>query len=104
MAGWKVEQHGTRVGNFIRSLVDDRTFDEASALIKLLGERGNQLRGPRSESLGGGLFELRGKQVRIFYMFRPGRRIVLLDSMVKKRDDIPRDVLERVRALQKQVQ
>ena len=31
--------------------------------------------------------------MRIFYTFRPGRRIVLLDGIVKKRDQIPRDVL-----------
>ena len=53
--------------------------------------------------LGGGLFELRGEQLRIFYRFRPGHRIVFLDGMVKKRNDIPHDVLERVRQLQKEV-
>jgi hypothetical protein len=72
-------------------------------LIKLVRERGNRLRKPRSAPLGGGLFELRGEQVRIFYMFRPGHRIVLLDGMVKKRNDIPHEVLERVRQLQKEV-
>lgn len=35
--------------------------------------------------------------MRIFYTFRPGRRIVLLGGMIKKRDEIPRDVLKRVR-------
>jgi len=64
---------------------------------------GNQLRPPRSEPLGDGLFELRGHQVRIFYGFRPGRRIVLLDGMVKKRDKIPTRVLERVRGYQQEV-
>jgi hypothetical protein len=53
--------------------------------------------------LGGGLFEMRGRQVRIFYTFRIGRRIVLLDAMVKKRDDIPPEILARVRALNSQV-
>ena len=38
-----------------------------------------------------------------FYVFRPGHRIVLLDGMVKKRNDIPHDVLERVRQLLKEV-
>jgi hypothetical protein len=44
-----------------------------------------------------GLFELRGHQVRIFYMFLPGRRVVLLDGMIKKQDEIPPEVLKRVR-------
>ena len=85
--------------HFIRALNDDRAFKEARALIDLLADRGNRLRPPRSKPLGGGLFEMRGRQVRIFYTFRPGRRIVLLDAMVKKRDDIPPEVLTRVRGL-----
>ena len=65
---WKVEEHGPRVRNFISGLTDVRAFDEAAALIKLVRERGNRLRRPRSAPLGGGLFELRGEQVRIFYI------------------------------------
>jgi hypothetical protein len=103
VAKWKVEEHGPRVRDFISGLTNVRAFDEAAALIKLVRERGNRLRRPRSAPLGGGLFELRGEQVRIFYMFRPGDRIVLLDGMVKKRNDLPHDVLERVRQLQKEV-
>jgi hypothetical protein len=103
VAKWKVEEHGPRVRDFISGLTDVRAFDEAAALIKLVRERGNRLRRPRSAPLGGGLFELRGEQVRIFYMFRPGHRIVLLDGMVKKRNDLPHNVLERVRQLQKEV-
>ena len=53
--------------------------------------------------MGDGLFEMRGRQVRIFYTFRSGHRIVLLDAIVKKRDDIPREVLARVRQLNNQV-
>ncbi|MGH7860545.1 MAG: type II toxin-antitoxin system RelE/ParE family toxin, partial [Candidatus Binatia bacterium] len=67
--------------------------------IKLLQERGNTLRQPESKALGEGLFELRGTQVRMFYVFRPGRRAVLIDGIVKKRRDIPADVLERMRKL-----
>jgi hypothetical protein len=103
VAGWLIEEHGTRVRDFIRALKDDRAFKEARALIDLLADQGNQLRPPRSKPLGDGLFEMRGQQVRIFYTFRPGRRIVLLDAMVKKRDDIPSDVLAQVRGLNRQV-
>lgn len=103
MAGRRVEEHGTRVRDFLSALNDDRAFDEAAALIKLVRERGNTLREPRSKSLGDGLFELRGKSVRISYIFRADRRVVLLDGIVKKRVDIPRDVIERLRRLQKEV-
>jgi len=103
VAGWLIEEHRTRVRDFIRALKDDRAFKEARALIDLLAVRGNQLSPPRSKPLGGGLFEMRGRQVRIFYTFLPGRRIVLLDAMVKKRDDIPPEVIARVRRLNNQV-
>ena len=76
------------------------------ALLELLEAKGNALRPPRSESLGGGLFELRAhpRPVRIFYVFRPGRRIIVLDGMVKKKDRIPADVLMRMRGCERDVE
>jgi hypothetical protein len=73
---------------------------EAIALVKLLEEQGNLLRRPQPGALGDGLFELRGKQVRLLYLFLPGRVIVLLGGEIKKRDDIPAGTLARMRALQ----
>ena len=58
---------------------------------------------PDSKGLGGGLFELRGGEVRIFYTFRPGQRIILLDTMLKKRTDIPKRFVERLRKLVKRI-
>jgi hypothetical protein len=55
VAKWEVEEHGSRVRDFISGLTDVRAFDEAAALIKLVRERGNRLRKPRSAPLGGGL-------------------------------------------------
>jgi hypothetical protein len=69
-------------------------------LIKLAEERGNQLREPHSKALGGGLYELRGKQLRMFYVFGPGgRTMTLLDGIIKKRDRIPESALMRARRL-----
>ena len=90
--------------SFLQALTDDAKT-EAIALVRIVAERGNALREPLSKALGAGLFELRGKTsgVRIFYTFRPGRVIVLLDGMVKKRGDIPPAVLARVRRFRKEV-
>jgi hypothetical protein len=103
-ARWAVDDYTTASGESpVRACLSglqDRDKVEAFALIQLLSERGNTLRLPHSRSLGEGLNELRGKQVRIFYVFRPQKRIVLLDGMVKKRDDIPAAVLKRLRQLQ----
>ena len=88
--------------SFIQGL-EGRNESEAIALVELLRERGNSLRRPQSRALGEGLFELRGKEVRIFYIFLPNRVAVLLDGETKKRDDIPARTLERVRGYQKEV-
>ena len=85
---------------FLQGL-EGRNQSEAVALV--LRERGNSLRRPQSGALGEGLFELRGKEVRIFYMFLPNRVAVLLDGEIKKRDDIPAKTLERVRGYQREV-
>jgi hypothetical protein len=89
---------------FLESIrTDEHNLADAVALLELLEVRGNALRPPRSESLGGGLFELRAhpRPVRIFYIFRPGHRIVVLDGIVKKRGKIPGDVLARLRRYQR---
>jgi hypothetical protein len=101
---WKIEYQGTALVQFLADLKDDRALFEAAALTEYLRRRGNHLGEPRSKSLGGGLFELRGKQIRIFYVFRPGFRIVLLDGILKKRGDIPGRVLRRMRKLQGEVE
>ena len=78
---------------------------EVAALLAALRERGNLLRPPHSKALGDGLFELRSVKhaLRVFYMFLPGQQIVLLDGIVKKRDDIPAAVLRRIRLLQSEI-
>jgi hypothetical protein len=108
MFDWKVEDYKdrtrrSRVREFIDTLKDARARKEAAALIKVLQVRGNQMRSPASDPLGGGLFELRGDQVRIFYCFRPGGRIFLIDGMIKKRDRIPSEVLARVRKIETEI-
>jgi phage-related protein len=86
---------------FVEQLPEE-TRAEVAALLAALRERGNLLRPPHSKALGDGLFELRSVKhaVRVFYMFLPSQQIVLLDGIVKKRDDIPAPVLRRLRTLQ----
>ena len=95
-----------RVGSKTRLTGDNYKviIEEAAALLLQLRARGNTLREPRSKALGEGLYELRGQQVRIFYMFRPGRRITLLDGMVKKQDRIPADLMARLRRFQQEIE
>lgn len=87
---------------FLQGLGGDAK-SEAIALLKLLGTHGAGLREPASKALGEGLFELRGRTsgVRVFYTFKPGRVVVLLDGLIKKRAGIPPRELERLRRLRK---
>jgi len=102
--GWTIEWYETELGEAsaktFLGYLEGRPRDEALALLVMVRRWGNQLGEPRSAPLGHGLFELRGHQVRMVYMFRPGRRILILDGMVKKRNKIPTAFLKRVRAMQ----
>jgi phage-related protein len=107
-ATWTIEEYAAPSGEkpvlkFLLGL-EARNKTDAAALLQLLRERGNSLRPPHSKVLGEGLFELRAHEVRIFYIFRPGHRVVLLDGMVKKQNQIPDDVLKRVRAMRRAVE
>lgn len=104
---WNLEWYKTDSGaaplqGFLEGLTG-RNREEGIALIEMLQKWGNRLRAPRSKALGNGLFELRGHEVRIFYMFLPGRRVVLLDGIIKKRGDIPARVLREVRSYQQEI-
>jgi phage-related protein len=108
MSEWSVDEHKTaggrsHFGEFVAGLTDAKDIKDAAALIGVLRTLGNQLREPRSKSLEDGLFELRGTQVRIYYGFLPGRRVVLVGGYVKKRSDTPRDVLRLMRGRLKEV-
>src|SRR5882724_129417 len=67
---WTVEWYRTAAGEipakaFLARLTG-RPKDEALALLELAQRRGNRMREPKAQALGGGLFELRGDQVRLF--------------------------------------
>src|SRR6202045_5381827 len=109
MSEWSVEEHRRAGGRsqfaqFVAGLVDAKDIKDAAILIGALRALGNQLREPRSKSLGDGLFELRGTTVRIYYGFMPGRRAVLVGGYVKKRTDTPANVLGLMRARLKEAQ
>ena len=109
MADWAVEEHITPGGQshfaeFVAGLVDAKNIRDAAVLVGALRALGNQLREPRSKSLGAGLFELRGTTVRIYYGFLPGRRAVLVGGYVKKRTDTPANVLGLMRTRLKEAQ
>jgi hypothetical protein len=70
VADWTLDEHKAARGHsyfaeFVAGLVDTKDIKDAAVLVGALRALGNQLREPRSKSLGAGLFELRGTTVRI---------------------------------------
>lgn len=66
--------------------------------IDLLENNGASLRGPYSEPLGDGIFELRTKQgsdiTRVLYFFFIGNKAVLTNGFIKKTQKTPKPELE----------
>ncbi len=77
---------------FLDSL-DDKMRAKFLMEIKLLEEKGNQLREPYSKPLGDGIFELRAKVgtdiSRVLYFFYYEGRIILTHGFVKKTQKTP---------------
>ena len=108
MSEWSVDEHKTAGGRshfaeFVVGLADAKDVKDAAVLTGALRALGNQLREPQSKSLDGGLFELRGTRIRIYYGFLPGRRAVLVGGYVKKRTDTPGKLLRLMRSRLKEI-
>ena len=73
--------------------------------IKLLEEKGNQLREPYSKPLGDGIFELRAKVgtdiSRVLYFFYYQGRIILTHGFVKKAQKTPPSEIEKAKKYRK---
>jgi len=84
--GWQVEIPYDDTQQYIEKLPYPQK-DKVLKLIRRLEEMGNQLRGPHSRSLDGGLFELKtlgtGPAHRVYYAFQPGQRIIVLYAAPK---------------------
>jgi len=101
---WSIEHHGSALAKFLAGLRDEQMLFEAAALIEILQTRGIELREPVRNLWETVCSNYAASYVRIFYVFRPGNRIVLLDGMLKKRTDIPDRMMRRLRRLQGEVQ
>jgi hypothetical protein len=89
MSVWSIELE-PEVEQWLESLPAGQ-FATVASRIEYLGEHGAAIRMPRSRSLGEGLFELRfdlaQKAQRITFFFPEGRRIVLLTTFRKQRQN-----------------
>ncbi|MDD5216838.1 MAG: type II toxin-antitoxin system RelE/ParE family toxin [Candidatus Omnitrophica bacterium] len=77
------------VWEFIKDLPSAER-EKCFAYIEYLEQAGEQIRRPVGDYLGGKLYELRPKQIRILYFFYWKRHIVLVHAFRKKTDAVPR--------------
>lgn len=92
------------VKEFLDSL-DNKMRAKFLMEIKLLEEKGNQLREPYSKPLGDGIFELRAKVgtdiSRVLFFFYYQGRIILTHGFVKKSQKTPPSEIEKAKRYRK---
>ena len=74
-------------------------------ILKVLQEKGNQLREPYSKHLEDGIFEIRGKVgsdiSRVLYFFYYGGKIILTNGFIKKTQKTPSKEIKRAKEYRK---
>ena len=80
------------IKEFLDSL-NDKMAAKILSMLKILEDKGNALRKPKSESINDGIFELRckvGSDIsRIMYFFYYGKKIVITNGFIKKTQKTP---------------
>jgi phage-related protein len=96
MAEWVLKQLDRVVDSFLASC-DPEMQGSVSARLVLLSEKGSELRGPFTDKLINGLFELRAiskrKHARLIFFYEPQKTIVFVHALIKSSWKIPgRDI------------
>ena len=89
---------------FLDSL-DIKMRSKLLMILKVLQEKGNQLREPYSKHLDDGIFEIRGKVgsdiSRVLYFFYYGGKIIITNGFIKKTQKTPHEEIEKAKCYRK---
>ena len=92
-------------GDFIDGLEssDRKKFD---VLFEMMGEHGHIRNKEKFKKVEGsdGIFEFKSYQLRLLCFFAPGRRVILLDGVRKKRDKLNRADVARAELYKREFQ
>lgn len=89
---WTAHQYGS-VWDDLYRMCDQNTQEVLDRRLDILLEQGSLTRRPIVAPLRDGLFELRAKQARAIFFFRPGRKIIFVHGLIKKQPAIaPKDI------------
>lgn len=88
------------VETFLDSL-DVKMRSKLVMIMKVLQEKGNELREPYSKHLKDGIFEIRGKVgndiSRVLYFFYYGGKIIVTNGFIKKNQKTPTEEIEKAK-------
>ena len=94
---YKTQDGNCPLQNYLDSL-EPKILAKTLRTIDLLENNGPKLRGPFSEPIGYGIFELRTKLgsdiTRVFYFFYVGNKAILTNGFTKKTKKTPRQEIE----------
>ncbi|MHB1933652.1 MAG: type II toxin-antitoxin system RelE/ParE family toxin [Leptospirillum sp.] len=62
--------------------------------VDILLEKGNTTREPVTKHLRNGIFELRVKDRRFIFYFGPEKEIIIVHSIIKKKNEVGNDVIK----------
>lgn len=100
------KENGERPAEEFMLSVDDKMRAKLSGLVKVLEEKGNNLREPYSKYLEDGIFELRGKVgndiSRVLYFFYYEGKIILTNGFIKKTKKTPRKQIKLAKERRKE--
>ena len=98
-------KHGRRPAEEFLNELDIKMRGKLVMILKVLQEKGMQLREPYSKYLEDGIFEIRGKVgsdiSRVLYFFYYDGRIVLTNGFIKKSQKIPDLEIRKAKAYRK---
>ena len=102
---WRVHEVGGAWSGLRQSLTDGQV-NAAERYIDLLEEYGTRLRKPHSLKIKGydNLFELRPKDVRIFYCFRGGGNVVIVLAAIKRERKLRPEVYKKAAEIKNSIE
>ncbi|NDJ27696.1 type II toxin-antitoxin system RelE/ParE family toxin [Campylobacter sp. MIT 12-8780] len=98
---WIIEFVNEKAVEEFESLPND-VKARMTRIIKMLETRGNTLGEPHTANLKDGFFEIRTKSsegiARSIYCYQIGKRILILITVIKKKDKLPKSILEKAKS------
>lgn len=99
------KENGERPAEKFLDGLDDKMRGKLLMILKVLEEKGTDLREPYSKYLRDGIFEIRGKVgsdiSRVLYFFYDGGKIIVTNGFIKKTQSTPKQEIKLAKEYKK---